>query len=262
MGSRFRSRLAGSAPRLPTTTRSHSLTPMPPAQLLPMTIKAGISLQQRLSFFRRCIQIRASKPSVAHSSKREQRIRSSTIWLENGDRRMCCTGSSINVRLQTLTRVMQVLTNSGFGDNASEDPKLQTMYWDCIFMANIWMTAPTPLRSTFKRMATFSAFDPRKADLARSIRESFAALERELDARKRQFENHVGNVLAQLSKINLESGLSAAAEAARRAAEDAVRQAQQAAAATTEAARRADEERRRLENEARQLKERVCKWCP
>jgi hypothetical protein len=147
-------------------------------------------------------------------------------------------------------------------DNTSPAPKLQTMYWDCIFIANIWMTGPVPLRSALKSMAAFPSFDPHKADPASSIREHFASLERELDMRKRQFEKEVGNVLAEFLKINVGSGVSAAVEAARKAAEEAVQQAQQAAAAAAEAARRADEERRRLENEARKLKDRICKWCP
>jgi hypothetical protein len=139
--------------------------------------------------------------------------------------------------------------------------KEQTMYWDCIFVANLWKTGPIPLRSSLKQISEFPAIDSARGVVAAQIRDHVSNLKNELDSRANQMQKQVANTLAALGSIRLDKGVDAAVETARKQAEEAAKNAREVARKAAEAAAALDAERRRIENEGRKVCRKVFGRC-
>jgi hypothetical protein len=122
----------------------------------------------------------------------------------------------------------------------------ETMYWDCIFAANLWKTGALPLRAESPYMPAFPKFESLHGDLPGAIRDHIGELQSELSKRREQLASDVVKVIADLGNAAIRSGVTAAIDEAKRQLEEAARRVE-------ENAKRLEEERRRLEEEARRI---------
>src|SRR5262249_1874776 len=128
--------------------------------------------------------------------------------------------------------------------DSKHDALLQTMYWDCIFAADLWKTGVLPLRSKFKKLVSFPKLDFEKPDIGALIRVQVSSFQQLIQKHQDDLKQSITDVIALLGQIRIDKGVQAAIDMATQQLRD---EAEQAGKAAEEAARLADEARKQAQ---------------